>query len=335
MLHRMLAVLLIGLGPAMADEAAVVRALDRVILPGFAQLQQSTADLAAAARADCRAESPALQQAYGAAFDAWVAVETYRAGPLEDQGNALAIAFWPDLKGAMPRALTGLLAQPEAPSAAEFAQVSVAARGLFALEAMLFDPDFNTYAPESTGCQLVQVMAVDLATTAAQVTAAWEGDYAPLMRSAGVAGNTRFLSSDEVTQQMYTAALAELEFISDTRIGRPLGDDRARPNRAEARASARSQRNVGLSVQAVRDLVAALADQTDSAGDGDMFAKLDYALYANGQIKDPAFADVDTTGGHFRLQEVWNAVRLARSVVVSDLGARLGVTQGFNALDGD
>jgi len=45
-------------------------------------------------------------------------------------------------------------------------------------------------------------------------------DFAPLMRTAGAVGNTRFLAPDEAVQQLYTAALTELDYVADTRIAR-------------------------------------------------------------------------------------------------------------------
>lgn len=318
---------------AQADEDTqiVVRTVQSAILPGFADLAAQSDALSAAATADCRAANPALRAAYHATFDRWLGVETYRAGPLEQDGQGLAMAFWPDPKGAMPRALTALLSGTDIPTGDRFAETSVAARGLFALEAMLYDPAFNLYGPGDPGCRLTQVIAADLARTAAALNRQWTADYAPLMLTAGVTGNTRFLSPEEVIQQLFTAALTELDYVADTRIARPLGDDRARPNRAEARASARSVRNVALSVAAVAALAQALAGTRDS----DMFTKLDYVADAAAAIRDPAFGDADTPSGHFRLVELQNAVRYAHDAVLADLGTRLGVAPGFNALDGD
>ncbi len=317
-------------GLALAESATVARVLDGAILPGFAQLQRSTQALSDAAQADCRATSPALQSAYNAAFDAWIAVETYRAGPLEAKGQGLAMAFWPDLKGATPKALTALLAAP-IPQGAAFAENSIAARGLFALEAMIYDPAFNHYGLDDPGCRLTQTIAADLAQTALAVTAQWQDEFAPLMRTAGGQGNTRFLSPDEAIQQLFTAALTELEYISEVRLGRPLGDDRPRPNRAEARLSGRSLRNVELSVAAVTRLSKALAGVEQS----EMIDRLAYVDFAAAKIKDPAFADVVTPSGRFRLRELQNALRGAREAVLADLGVRLGIGAGFNALDGD
>lgn len=316
---------------AAAESATVGQVLRQIILPGFAELARSTKTLADSAKADCRAENPALRADFNTAFDAWLAVETYRAGPLEEAGNGLAIAFWPDTKGAMPRALNALLAEPAIPQGEAFAETSVAARGLFALEAMLYDPAFNGYAAGDNGCQLVQAITTDLAQTAERVNQSWIKDFGPLMLTAGGQGNTRFLSPDEVIQLLYTATLTELEFIAEVRIGRPLGDTRPRPNRAEARASGRSLRNVVLSAEAAAKLAQVLAGVSES----DMTPALSYIGFAAKQIKDPVFADVETSSEHFRLQELQSAVQGARAAVMADLSVRLGVGQGFNALDGD
>ncbi|MGV8952023.1 MAG: imelysin family protein, partial [Cypionkella sp.] len=271
---------------AHAESATVARVLDDVILPGFAELEHSTQALSDAAKSDCRASSPALQDAYNTAFDAWVAVETYRAGPLETNGQGLAIAFWPDVKAATPKTLRTVLAGP-IPQGSDFAETSVAVRGLFALEAMLFDPAFNSYGSDDPGCVLTQAIAADLAQTSAAVNSQWQTEFSPLMRTAGAQGNSRFLAPDEVIQQLFTAALTELEYISDVRIGRVLDKDRPRPNRAEARLSGRSLRDVDLSIAAVTKLAQALAGVEES----EMFDRLSYVEFAAKKIKDPVFAD--------------------------------------------
>jgi uncharacterized protein len=333
MMNRLMLTAWLCLAPlvAVAESATVGRTLHEVILPGFAELALSTQAMADTAQSDCRADNPKLRSDFNTAFDAWLAVETYRAGPLEEAGNGLAIAFWPDTKGARPRALNALLAAPTIPQGEAFSETSVAARGLFAMETMLYDSVFNGYDAGDPGCQLVQAIATDLAQTANRVNRSWIDDFGPLMLSAGEQGNTRFLSPDEVIQQLYTASLTELEFIAEVRIGRPLGDSRPRPNRAEARASGRSLRNVTLSVEAAAKLARSLAGVNES----DMTSALDYVDFAAKQIRDPAFADLETPSANFRLQELQSSVLRARAAVMADLSVRLGVGEGFNALDGD
>jgi len=94
--------------PAAADPA-VERTIDAVIMPAMARFATARQDLAQAAQSDRRADHPALRTAHGAVFDAWLAVEPCKLGPLEQDGRNLAVTFWPGPKGATPRALAALL----------------------------------------------------------------------------------------------------------------------------------------------------------------------------------------------------------------------------------
>ncbi|MCB1403259.1 MAG: signal peptidase, partial [Rhodobacteraceae bacterium] len=69
-------------------------------------------------------------------------------GPSET--GALSIAFWPDDRGFTARTLAGLIAaeDPIAGDPAGYGEVSIAARGLFALEMLLYDPAFDGYGPD-------------------------------------------------------------------------------------------------------------------------------------------------------------------------------------------
>lgn len=315
-----------------AESDTVGRTLRGVVLPAFQQLADTTDHLAKVAALDCTASNPALKDAYMAAADAWIGVQLYRAGPLETDGRGLAIAFWPDLKGATPKLLKALVAQGDAAETDGYARNSVAMRGLFALEAMLFDPTLAGYAAQDAGCRVTQAITADLAATVAQVNDDWTSRYAPLLLTAGASGNARFLSPDEAIQSLYTAALTELEYDAETRIGRPLGEpDRPRPNRAEARLSGRSLHNVDLSIAAVRKLSQSLAGVDETV----MFASFDAAQVAAKAIHSPDFSDINTPQGIARLQALQKAVQATREAVVADLGLRLGVGVGFNALDGD
>lgn len=143
--------------PARADVAAAV---NDHILPGFAQFADAARALDQAARADCRPDN--LLPAWQATFDAWMAVADMRIGPSET--GALSVAFWPDDRGFNPRALSGMIAAADAigRDPAAYADVSIAARGLFALEMLLHDPAFSGYGPADYTCALVQTVAADL-----------------------------------------------------------------------------------------------------------------------------------------------------------------------------
>lgn len=317
--------------PAAADPF-VDRVVDTVALPRFDAFASAAGALAEAAQDDCSATGPALRQAWNDAFDAFLPAQAFRSGPMEDRG--IGIAYWPDPKGFTEKNLIALLAAngPDLASAETYSGVSVAARGLYALEVMLFDPDFKTYGPEDPGCALVGAATADLALTARAASAAWALDYAPLLRSAGEPANTRFLTTQEVRQSLFTQLLTQLEFDKDERLGRPLGSlEKPRPTRAESRASGRSLRNIRVSLAANEDLARALgADQTEG-----VLPAFAYARSVADKLTDPTLADVGTPGGRFRVQELADAIGRVAETSSAELGAVLGVAPGFNALDGD
>ncbi|NRB34713.1 MAG: peptidase M75, partial [Rhodobacteraceae bacterium] len=108
----------------------------------------------------------------------------------------------------------------------------------------------------------------------------------------------------------------------------------ARPTRAEARRSERSQRHVVLSLTATRDLALALAIDTPDLA-GDMQRAFDRALARAETLEDPGFANVDDPAQRFRLEALKQQIDDIRTRLITDLGPSLGVTVGFNSLDGD
>ena len=310
--------------------AGVDEALSDHIPPGYAGFAEATKDLVQATRDDCRAE--ALTPAFHAAFDAWMPVADIRLGPSET--GALSIAFWPDARGFTPRTLGRLIAEedPIARDVDGYAEVSIAARGLFALEMLLFDPDFSRYAEGSYTCRLVGTIAADLDRQADALATAWEARFSDTLRTAGEPGNTTYLTEQEAVRAIYTQILSSLEFTADQRLGAPMGAfDRPRPARAEARRSGRSLRNAVLAAEAAHDLATALADwdlpETDAA--------LDRVREAAARIEDPSFQDVTDPQARLRVEVLQQAVRSLSAAIQTEIGAQLGIAPGFNSQDGD
>ena len=313
--------------PAMAGTE---EAIAEHVMPAVTGFAEATAQLQEAAAADCT--SAAVQGPYNAAFDAWLGLSHLRFGPLEVDGRVSAIAFWPDSRGFTPKQLGSLIAQedPVVNSAEDFAHVSVAARGLFALEMMLYDPQF-AYEDGSYSCTLVQRLSADLARMAQEIATDWEEEQAPLMLSAGEPWNNFYLSPDEPLQVFYTTLLTGLEFTADTRLGRPLGTfDRPRPRRAEARRSERSLRNVELSLIALRDLAEQLAQPIPITEEA-----FDEALETAQELDDPVFAGVEDPTGRLKVEILQQRIQAVRRAVEGEIGAQLNLTQGFNSADGD
>ena len=314
----------------MPAHAGVEQALDAHILPGFARFAEVADRLAEAAARDCRAAP--LRPAFHAAFDGWMAVGDLRLGPSET--GALSVAFWPDPRGFTQRTLTRFIADedPIAHTPEEYPEVSIAARGFFALEMLLYDPEFMAYDQGSYTCALVSTIAADLGNQAHALSSDWADDFAPLLREAGAPGNTSFLNEDEALRALYTQVISALEFTAQKRLGLPLGTfDRPRPALAEARRSGRSLRQVRLAATAAHGLATALADwdlpQSDAA-----LARIEAAADT---IEDPTFQDITDPQARLRLEVLQQAVEGLHQAIAEEIGAHLGIAPGFNAQDGD
>ena len=218
------------------------------ILPRFDKLPETTGALVSAALVDCTPTSPALRAAYDDAFDSWISASHLRFGPTEVDDRAFALAFWPDTKGFTAKALSQHIAtEDEAVQSPEaYSETSIAGRGFFALERMLYDPTFADQGSAEYRCDLIQAITTDIDANAQAITEGWQS-YAPNLTQPG--DNSPYRTQDEALQELFKALSAGLEFTADTRLGRPLGTfDRPRPNRAEARRSERSLRHVELSL---------------------------------------------------------------------------------------
>lgn len=305
------------------------------ILPRFEALAETSQALTDAAASDCTPTSDTLRTAYGAAFDAWITASHLRFGPTETQDRAFALAFWPDSRGATPRALAGLIADedPIAETAESYADMSIAARGFYALEFLLYDDTLSTAGDPAYHCQLVQTVAADIARTSDAIWADWQDGYAETLLTPDQSSDYR--TDEEVLQEVFKSLSTGLEVTSDLRLGRPLGTfDAPRPARAEAYRSGRSARHVDLSLTSLRDLADRMAvGDPDLAAD--LIAEFDATLARLDSLNDPVFAGVAAPQSRLRVEVIQQDVDAIRETVTMRLGPTLGVAAGFNALDGD
>lgn len=308
---------------AMSATADVASVIDTQIRPAYGDFAAATQRLAA--MDTCKVED--LRPAYHDAFDAWMRVAHLHLGPGEDEGRALAIAFWPDPKALGAKAQRALLLGDAALlEPARFAEQSVAARGLMGLERLLYP----TEPPPADPCPLITVTADDLARMAAEIDAGWV-NFATVLATAGQTGNAHYLTASEATQEMFTQLAPGLEHLADERLGRPLGTfDKPYPLRAEARLSGRSLRNVHLSLAALRDLAIAL-----DAGILRTRAALAWAEALAAALNDPVFQGVADPQGRLRVEILQQAVWAVRDAAIAELAPALGVGLGFNSQESD
>lgn len=310
------------------------RAVHDHILPGFSALADSTARLADMAAQNCDPAQPALQSAWGAAFDDWIEVSHLRFGPTEMENRAFSMGFWPDPRSKTPKALTRLIADedPIITTPEGIASLSIAARGLYALEYLLYDAKYQENA--GYACALTQALTADLAATSGAMARDWVNSYAQLLLTPG-SEYSPYQTADEVRQELFKALATGLQFTADTRLGRPLGTfDKPRPKRAEARRSGRAQHHVIMSLTALKHL-ALILSEGDAALTEDVSEAFEAALDQARTLEDPDFAGVTDPQKRLKIEILQQSIGLIREQQLASIGAKLGVAAGFNALDGD
>ena len=342
--HLWLAAVLLPAAAVAQDHAGLARrAYDTHILPRYEAFDAAAAALALAAQTHCAPGDAALRDAYQSAFDAWMGVQHLRFGPSEVEDRAYALAFWPDTKGRTPAGLNALLKKQDAAAATPegMANQSIAVRGFFALDYLLYDPAAATAGADSPyGCALIQGITGDIARIAHEFEAEWAGGYGQLFLSAGAPGNTVYLAPRETTVALFTALMTGLEANKDQRLGRPMGTfDQPTPLRAEARRSDRPQRNVVVSLAALTELATLLAEAAAPLEGGEQAPeRIELATARMNRLAGrltPRFEEVETPQGRLHLEQAQQAVYAVSQATLQYVGPPLGVSQGFNALDGD
>lgn len=300
----------------------------------YADLTGRTEMLAHAAKDNCNPDYPGLRENFARAFQSWSMVSHYRFGPTEEGNRAFALAFWPDKRGKTPQTLRGIITNenPAIESAEEFAKTSIAGRGFYALEYMLYDPGFREIGTAEYRCRLIQRLAADIHRNTSAIRDGW-ADFAPLLTDPGPDGPYR--SEDEVLRQLFNALTTGLQFTSEARLGLPLGTfDNPHPMRAEMRRSGQSRDAVVYSLLGLRELAVRLAGADDALYEA-VDSRFQSAISTARALDDPGFAGTADPISRFRIEALQQKVDDIREVVAGKLGPHLGVAAGFNAMDGD
>lgn len=323
----------ICLASAVHADALTENIVEQHILPAFKSLSDTTKTLAKVTAQSCPSAPDAVQEAFADAFDAWITASIWRFGPTETDARAFSLAFWPDNRGTIGKTVGALLRveNRDVLPAEAFAEFSIAGKGFYALEFLMFDPNAQTLASADYRCDLAQAMANDIARTADVIETDWTDRFADLMH----APSERYQNDAEIRQELFKTLTTGLQVVDDLRLGRPLGSfDKPRPGRAEAWRSGRSLRHVILSLEALEPLALSLAEAAPELRQS-LAHQFERTLKRAAALEDPTFAGVADPASRFRIEALKQDVSELRNLVTTELGPRLGVAAGFNSLDGD
>ncbi|QGE81731.1 imelysin family protein [Bordetella holmesii] len=321
--------------------------------PAMATLDDSARSMHHELQAWCKTPSQAGTEKVSAAFAtlarAWSAVAFLRFGPLVDNNRFERLYFWPDTRGVMPRQLHSALAAADSAVLAEggWAGRSVAIQGLPALEYLLYgDPALlRASEPQAAvsqyACAYATAVAGNIHDVAAQLRQAWSAQ-AQFGRqfTAPAQDNDLYRGSEEVAAEAMKALSTGLQFARDVNLLPVLGADAqaARPKRAAFWRSGQTGATLAASLNGLLAFYQAggYVFATGSQGLADTLThelKQAAALVAS----VPASAEAAFTQAQSREALVLAAmvIKNAKDVVDQDIAPALGVTIGFNALDGD
>jgi predicted lipoprotein len=255
-------------------------------------------------------------------------------------------AYWPEARNATQRALDTLLSSqdPDDLLSENLASNSVAGQGLTALERILFDGDDPVTALTSEGMDAEWRAAVGLALSrnvngiANEVLTDWvvEGGMRASI-AAGNGWNNLFADGAEAARLLLTDLVGAFQLMNDGKLLPVLGDsiDTARPRMAEAWRSGRPQRNLAENLAAVREMTMSFAAFTSEPRRAVLLASLDAAAMAIAAVPDDMGEAAADPARRPLVQAAFDALKIAQAEAADILPEDLGITLGFNALDGD
>ncbi len=343
--------------PAMPDPKRAAQAArlalavaDQYVIPTYRALADATgaqekAWTAFAAKRETGDFAP-LRAAYNATADAWAKAQLIKTGPVTLFLRYDRFAYWPEARNATQRALDQLLASknPKDLTADSLAHDSVAGQGITALERLLYDGDNPAAllkAPGRDGQWRTQVgtgIAHNLNTIAHEVLADWT---APDGVRAAIAANkgwkNLFADAPEAARLLLTDLVAGFKLMHDVKMLPVLGAnvDAAKPKSAEAWRSVRPTRDLKLNLQSAEAMEKVFAADASPAHK----TKFD-TLFANAaKALDATPADMGEAAADPKRRPAVERARVSIKAVQTELAATLpgdvGVTLGFNSLDGD
>jgi predicted lipoprotein len=320
-----------------------------IVLPAFKALAAQTAGLAKAA--DGFAAKPnqdgfnALRTAFDATSDAWMQAEFFRLGPLGDQQRSDRVEYWPEKRNIVDRQLTALLAAPDAEALKQknFAQASVAVQGLPALERLLYGDSARqtlSAGPEQkVRAAVIKAIAHNLDALAREIVVDWEKASADPKTAAAP------FSQDptEASAQFFAGLMTGMQIVTTQKLAGPRGAtiDKAKPKTAEQWRSGRSLKNIKLNLETARATVlgehgfAKLMGASNDALKTEIGKVFDVATAAAASTPEPMDTAVADPEGRKKVGALLVAVNQLVDVLKQKAAPAMGISLGFNEMDGD
>lgn len=333
--------------PNVAKTRAVALAvIDQFVIPAYRRLAESAEaqDKAWAAFAANRTagDFASLRAAYHSTADAWANAQIFKTGPISLFLRYERFAYWPEARNVTGRMLEALLASSNASDLTPetLAHDSVAAQGLTALERLLYDGADPAAALKANARRVAvgRGIARNLAAMAREVLADWtaaNGVRAAIAANKG--WNNLFADAPEAASLLLTDLVGAFRLMHDVKLLPVMGAsaDAAKPNSAESWRSGRSQRDLKLNLAAAQAMTKPFAETVPTAHR----TKIDGLYVAANKALDAVPAALGQAAANPaqrpRVEAARAAIKAVQTEIAAVLPADLGITLGFNSLDGD
>jgi predicted lipoprotein len=339
---------------AQTDLAAITRGMiEGHIVPAYASLSELARRQVSLSDDLCAAPSTValqtVQRGFGDLVDAWSQVEFIRFGPAREDNRYERLFFWPDRNGRGLSQVQGVItgADPTVTSVESLQGKSVALQGLLALDYVLFGTGFESLAEGNAHrCAYARAIAGAIAATSSDVLEGWQGvdGFAALMMAPGP-DNPIYRSEGEALQELLRAMAEQLQIVHDAKLLAVVGStpQEARPRRAPFWRSGATLPSIIANARAMLALndAGGFAERLPMQAQryaGTVRFELEQviswleALDGSGAPLDQIIASEET---HDRLASVALPLAGAMRVIGEVYPAELGLTVGFNSLDGD
>ena len=304
---------------------------DDFILPSYLTFAEQAEAQAVAWNQECEPEY--LKEVFHDTSDAWARVQHISFGPVNFLMRRDRLYHWPERRNSVNKGLAKILSTNDRAdlSLDRLTNSSIAIQGFPALERLLFENRLNN----SNACKLGKLITQNIARMARDIYIDWSD-----MRTEIGADKTEplyFETVDEVANRLFTELLAGFQMISDQKILMPLGSDitKANGNRAESWRSGRSTLTIQKSVLALRDMAKPFLSFLVQEERELLEAQLQVLVAASANLPSSIKNAVNDQTGREQLEEFLAINRRTRDLIVSAGTEQLGLTVGFNSLDGD
>lgn len=332
----------------------VERSIENYIRPAMAQFASVSAAFPEKVEAVCAEPTSETKAQFSVRFSEVVrsfgTISFLRFGPLVDDDRLSRLAFLPDSRGIAQRQIRKIYANSDAgvSNSANLQEKSVALQGLTALQLIAFDVDGRVVLGDAgdTGmftCAYARAIVGNVAMIAAELDTAWhdpDGYSARLLKPD--AGNDRIRTSKEGVETIFNALVTGLIIVKDQDILPALGKGpgKAKPNRVPFSRSANGLDYLISELDGIRRALAAAEYDLDLDGE---FAwlpgSLDYE-FENAQkilsgMESPIRQTLKTRQTYRQMRVLVITLNSLRDTMALELAGALGLSGGFNALDGD